>query len=207
MTRARVRLAVIDTEPTFAKGLEMLSSAPDAPIDLVASTDAASAAVWLVREARPDVVVVDLGLAPPGALSAITAIRRRAPSLAVAATTARNDRGLVTQALRAGASGVLPRSCAPDVLVQGLLALAHGWLLLPREIAPLPAPGTPRLNTSELRLWRYLAEDRSTTEIAVALSVSPRTVKRMTAALLRRLGVRSRTQAAALAGRDGLLDG
>ncbi|SDM17901.1 response regulator transcription factor [Allokutzneria albata] len=201
-----MRLAVIDTEPTFAKGLEMLAAAPDAPIDLVASTDSASAAVRLVSEARPDVVVVDLGLAPPGALSAITAIRRRAPSLAVAATTAGEDRGLVTQALRAGANGVLPRSCQPDVLVQGLLALAHGWLLLPRQTALLPTAGTPRLNTAELRLWRFLAEDRSTTEIARTLSVSPRTVKRMTAALLRRLGVRSRTQAAALAGRDGLLD-
>ena len=206
MTKARVRLAVIDTEPTFAKGLEMLAAAPDAPIDLIASAGTASAAVWLVRESRPDVVVVDLGLAPPGALSAITAIRRDAPSLAVAATTALDDRGLVTQALRAGADGVLPRSCEPDVLVQGLLALAHGWLLLPREIVVLPPLRAPRLSTPELRLWRFLAEDHSTTEIAGALSVSPRTVKRMTAALLRRLGVRSRTQAAALAGRDGLLD-
>jgi DNA-binding NarL/FixJ family response regulator len=55
-------------------------------------------------------------------------------------------------------------------------------------------------------LWRLVADGLGVDEIAERLYVSERTVKRMTAALLRRLGVQNRAQAAALAGRAGLLD-
>lgn len=63
-----------------------------------------------------------------------------------------------------------------------------------------------QLSLDERRLWRHIARGASTSQIAAALHVSERTVKRLTATLLRKLGVATRTEAAALAGRTGLLD-
>jgi DNA-binding NarL/FixJ family response regulator len=62
------------------------------------------------------------------------------------------------------------------------------------------------LSTEEQRLWRLVADGMDTTEISQALLVSERTAKRRVSALLLKLRVGSRLQAAALAGRCGLLD-
>jgi two-component system, NarL family, nitrate/nitrite response regulator NarL len=71
--------------------------------------------------------------------------------------------------------------------------------------AATPQPG-PQLSGKERHLWTLIARGASTAQIAQALHVSERTVKRLTAGLLRTLGVANRTEAAALAGRSGLLD-
>jgi two-component system nitrate/nitrite response regulator NarL len=62
------------------------------------------------------------------------------------------------------------------------------------------------LSVEDRRLWRLIASGSSTGEIAVRLHVSERTVKRLTASLLRRRKVASRAEAAALAGRSGVVD-
>jgi DNA-binding NarL/FixJ family response regulator len=106
----------------------------------------------------------------------------------------------VVEFLGAGASGVLLRTRSPAGLVPSLLAAAGA--------AARPAPlGTgPQLSGKERHLWTLIAGGASTAQIARALHVSERTVKRLTAGLLRTLGVANRTEAAALAGRAGLLD-
>jgi DNA-binding NarL/FixJ family response regulator len=63
----------------------------------------------------------------------------------------------------------------------------------------------PELSPDERRLWQLVARGQSTVEIALSLHVSERTVKRLTASLLQRLRVSSRTEAAALAGSVGLI--
>jgi DNA-binding NarL/FixJ family response regulator len=63
-----------------------------------------------------------------------------------------------------------------------------------------------RLGSRELQLWRLLARGLETSEIARPMLVSERTAKRMIASLLHKLGAANRIEAAALAGRYGLLD-
>jgi two-component system, NarL family, nitrate/nitrite response regulator NarL len=156
--------------------------------------------------------VVDLGLPAPGGLRAIAAIRRTEPGVPVLAMTEEPD--LAVDALRAGASGVLPCRSEPEDLVSPLLAAVDGWAVVPGEVLArlLDTPGhaadgmLSRLGEQDRQLWRMVADGRSTTDMAPALHMSERTVKRLVASLLRRLRVSSRTEAAALAGRAGLLD-
>jgi two-component system nitrate/nitrite response regulator NarL len=197
-----VRVLIVDRQPMFRRGLEeALPAASDGGVRVVAGTDRAVSAAMLVRRYQPDVALVDLELATPGPLAALAAMRRVQPRLPVLAL-ARHVPAFqgVLEFLRAGASGVLLRSRSPAGLVPSLLA-ATGAAARPS------APRTgPQLSGKERHLWTLIAGGASTAQIARALHVSERTVKRLTAGLLRTLGVASRTEAAALAGRAGLLD-
>lgn len=214
MPSDRVRLVLVDDRPMFCRGLTLLLPAATGDrISVADSTDDATAAAGMVRRCHPDLAVVDLGLPAPGGLRAIAAIRRTEPGVPVLAMTEETDRAV--DALRAGASGVLPCRSEPEDLVSPLLAAVDGWAVVPGEVLARLLDSGPahaadgvvaRLGEQDRRLWRMVADGRSTTDIAMNLHVSERTVKRLVASLLRRLRVSSRTEAAALAGRTGLLD-
>jgi DNA-binding NarL/FixJ family response regulator len=123
------------------------------------------------------------------------------------------DPPLALAALRSGAEGYLPKTSEPEDLLPPLLAVLDGWAVLPAALlggllqTVHPArPVRAHLDAEERRLLRLIASGRSTVEIGIELHVSERTVKRQTAALLRKLRVNTRTEAAALAGHAGLLD-
>jgi DNA-binding NarL/FixJ family response regulator len=116
-------------------------------------------------------------------------------------------------ALVAGADGVLLRDAAPESVAAQLLAIASGGIVAPpAAVATLlrrrPADAVlSHLRGADLELWQLIADGHETALIARRLCVSERTAKRMVARLLQRLGVANRVQAAALAGRCGVLDG
>jgi two-component system nitrate/nitrite response regulator NarL len=210
--RTNIRVAVIDDHPLFVRGLELLlPDVSDGRAAVVGTTGDAASAVGLVRRAVPDVVLVDLHMPPPGGLRAVAAVRRAGQRARVLAMSGDNDPALALQALRAGAEGFLPKSSEPADLLPPLLAAVDGWAVLPAAVlALLTAEATAgrlevRLDGSERYLLQLIASGSSTVEIAARLHLSERTVKRQTAALLRRLRVSSRTEAAALAGSAGLL--
>jgi DNA-binding NarL/FixJ family response regulator len=197
-----VRVLLVDRQPMFRRGLEeALPAASDGGVRVVAGTDRADSASMLVRRHQPHVALVDLDLDAPGPLAALTAMRRVQPRLPVLAL-ARNAPSFqgVVEFLGAGASGVLLRTRSPVGLVPSLLAAAGA------TARPAPLGTGPQLSGKERHLWTLIAGGASTAQIARALHVSERTVKRLTAGLLRTLGVANRTEAAALAGRAGLLD-
>jgi two-component system nitrate/nitrite response regulator NarL len=206
-----VRLAVIDDHPLFVRGLELLLTATtDGRAEVVGSTSDAAGAAALVSRCAPDVALVDLHMPPPGGTRAIAAIRRTSPRVRVLAMSGSTDPGPAVEALRCGAEGYLPKSSEPEELLPPLLAVLDGWAVLPgallrRLLGPTRTPGI-NLDDEERRLLRAVAAGLGTVEIAQRLHTSERTVKRMTAALLRKLRVANRVQAAALAGRAGLLD-
>jgi two-component system nitrate/nitrite response regulator NarL len=214
MDTGQIRVVLVDDHPLFVRGMEaLLPSASGGRVAVVGVTDDASAAAGLARRCAPDVALVDLAMPPPGGLRAIAAIRRAAPAVHVAVLSGSDDPHLAIEAFRAGADGFLPKSAQPDELVEPLCALADGWAVLPPALLHhLAGPEAPRaripasLRAEQRRLWHLVAAGASTAQIAEDLHVSERTVKRMVAALLRRLGVTTRAEAAALAGRAGLLD-
>lgn len=193
-----VRVLVVDRQPGFRRGLEeALHAATGGDVRVVAGTDRPETAAALVRRHQPDVALVDLELAPPGPLAALSEMRRAQPQLAVLALTRYTAaHRCAVELLRAGAAGVLLRTRSPAGLVPSLLTAGA---------AANQAPG-PQLTPKERHLWMLIAAGGSTVQIARTLHVSERTVKRLTANLLRVLGVANRTEAAALAGRTGLLD-
>ncbi|MEK8105401.1 LuxR C-terminal-related transcriptional regulator [Micromonospora sp. M12] len=184
----------------------LLPISTDGRAQVVASTGDAAAAAALVSRHRPDLVLVDLHAAA-----------RRHPAVAAIRRTTRGYESSrcpvrATRARRGGAAGrrrgFLPKTSEPEELLRPLLAILDGWAVLPAELLRAmlrPARATPDLDGEERRLLRAIASGRTTVDIGEELHVSERTVKRMTAALLRKLRVSSRAEAAAVAGHSGML--
>ncbi|MGA4728191.1 response regulator [Micromonospora taraxaci] len=205
-----MRIVVVDDHPLFVRGLELLLPiTTDGRAEVVASTGDAAAAAALVSRCQPDLALVDLHMPPPGGIRAVAAIRRTTPRIRVVAMSGSTDPTPALEALRAGAEGFLPKTSEPEALLPPLRAVLDGWAVLPAALLHAmlrPTHATPvDLDGEERRLLRAIASGRTTVDIADELHVSERTVKRMTAALLRKLRVSNRAEAAAIAGHTGLL--
>jgi DNA-binding NarL/FixJ family response regulator len=209
---ADVSVVLIDDHPLFSRGLELLLSGSEG-LRVVGRADDPIAAVPLVDRVAPDLAVVDLTMPAPGGLETVRRIKARFPRVRVLVLSGTADDDEAVRALRQGADGFLPKTAEPAELVPPLLAMARGWSVLPAPLLRRLTNGNGRsvevprdLDDTERTLWRLLADGLAVDEISTRMFVSERTVKRMTAALLRHLGVENRAQAAALAGRAGLLD-
>ena len=208
-------VVIVDDHALFSQGLALLLESRAGGTFVVAgSTTAGEQAVALVGREGADIAIVDLALPPLGGVETIRRIAAAYPRTRVLALSGTEDLGLATAALRAGAAGFLAKSADPEVLVAPLLTIAAGVRVVPPDLldallaAAERAGGgiVERLEERELQLWALLARGLETSEIAKVMLVSERTAKRMIASLLHRLGAANRIEAAALAGRCGLLD-
>jgi DNA-binding NarL/FixJ family response regulator len=208
-------VVLVDDHQLFSRGLELLlNTDPDSRVRVLARTEDAGRALELVRHHRPKVAIIDLVMPPPGGLAAVEAGKRHYPEVRVLALSGNDDVSCAVDALRAGADGFLLKSSEPDELVPPLIALASGVAVVPPPVmhALLDAKassGETRLAglcPEDVALLRLVAAGLESIEIAEHLHVSERTAKRLVAALLRRIEVANRVQAAAFAGRAGLLE-
>lgn len=216
MRDGRLVVVIVDDHALFAQGLALLLEARAGDRFVVAgSTTTGENAVALVGRERADVAIVDLALPPLGGVETIRRVTAAYPATRVLALSGTDDLDLAAAALRAGATGFLGKSADPEVLVAPLLTVAAGVRvvapdLLDALLAAADRSGNgvvERLGSRELQLWALLARGLETSEIAKPMLVSERTAKRMIASLLHKLGASNRIEAAALAGRYGLLDG
>jgi DNA-binding NarL/FixJ family response regulator len=212
----RLVVVIVDDHELFAQGLALLleSKAGDR-FEVGGLTTRVEAAATLVESCAADLMLVDLAMPPLGGAAAIRQVKQRRPATRVLALSGSDDLTLAERALRAGAEGYLPKSADPDVLLAPLLTVAAGLRVLhgPLLEALLASARKPpdelleRLDSQERTLWVLVARGLETADIATRMFVSERTAKRMVAALLHKLGVPNRIEAAALAGQYGLLDG
>ncbi|GAA2550125.1 response regulator [Pseudonocardia hydrocarbonoxydans] len=211
----RYVVVIVDDHALFAQGLALLLESRAGDRFVVAgSTTRGEDAVALVGREAADIAIVDLALPPLGGVETIRRVTAAYPRTHVLALSGTDDLGLATAALQAGAAGFLGKSADPEVLVAPLLAIVAGVRVVrPDLLDALLAAGDrtgdgllERLGPREVALWRLLARGLETSEIARPMLVSERTAKRMIASLLHRLGAANRVEAAALAGRYGLLD-
>lgn len=207
--RNGIIIVVVSGHASLVRGLQQ--SLPEATGGRAAVTGTDDGST-VTSPVVPDLILVDLQ--PPAGVAAISAARAAAPQTRILAIAGGDDPATAIEALWAGASGVLPRG---DDAVPLVLAALDGWAVVPvplltslveRAGPPPSAAGdqaTAQLDDHDRRLLRLIATGSSTSDIAGLLHVSDRTVKRLTAALLRKLHVSSRTEAAALAGSAGLV--
>jgi DNA-binding NarL/FixJ family response regulator len=212
-----LRVVVVDDEPLVRQGLRLVLEL-EPGLEIVGEGDDGRAALELVRRHRPDLALLDVRM--PG-MDGIEATRLicaepdlRATRVVVLTTFA--DDALLAGAIRAGASGYLLKSMPPETIRSSVRAAADGQTTLApslldrllKEYAdrrPAPSPALERLTDRETDVLREIAAGRSNLEIAGALHVSEGTVKTHVAAILRKLDLRDRTQAAVAAYELGLV--
>ncbi|MEV3989789.1 response regulator transcription factor [Streptomyces sp. NPDC049837] len=207
-----IRVLIVDDEVLLRSCMQrILESEPD--IEVPAACDGRGA-VEAVETHRPDVVLLDLRMPDVDGLSVLAALRSRSPRPAVAVLTTFSADEDIAAALGAGASGFLLKDATPHELADAVRVLASGGTVLSSAAArvvvggylergPRPAaPRDPRLDTlteREHQVLELLAEGLTNADIGRRLLMSPSTTKEHVSAILAKLGLANRVQAAVLA--------
>jgi DNA-binding NarL/FixJ family response regulator len=207
-----IRVLVVDDHPVVRQGLRtFLDVQPD--ITVVGEASDGQACVAEAEKLRPDVILLDLRMPESDGLAALRGLRESGNPARVLVITSFTDPSAVLPAVRAGAAGYVYKDVDPPALAAAVRAVHAGHILLHPDVASLLASGdaapadlASRLTAREREVLAEIGRGRSNREIARALTLSEKTVKTHVSAVLAKLGVPDRTQAALYAVRAGLLD-
>ena len=209
-----MRVLLIDDHALVRRGIEELLQSRG--VQVVASVGSGEEGVRRARELPADLILLDVRM--PGMSGIETLERLRAAGVqapVVMLTMSREDADLAA-ALRAGARGYLLKDMEPEDLLPALQAAAQGDNVVAQElVGPLaelargeapPRRAAPfaELTPRELEILEHIADGSSNKMIARALDITDGTVKLHVKAILRKLGVRSRVEAAVAAVEQGL---
>jgi DNA-binding NarL/FixJ family response regulator len=197
-----ISVLIVDDHPVVRQGLRALLEVQD---DMTVAGEAGDgpAAISLAESLRPDIVLLDLKL--PG-MDGVAVLRPlRAAGLRVLVLTSATEPSAAAAAVRAGAAGVVYKDIDPAALVRAIRSVHDGNVLLAPEAVGSLIRGSraDTLTAREREVLAGIADGKSNREIARLLQVSEKTVKAHVSAVLAKLGVQDRTQAAVYAVRHG----
>ena len=208
-----MRILVADDHSLFRDGLVSLLEA--AGHQVVGQVGDGQAAVEAARRLDPELILLDVSMPKLDGLSALRQIKADRPEAQVVMLTVSDDETLF-EALQAGAQGYLLKSLSAEEFLGMLDGVTRGEAALTRKTAarlidgmahrkPRTEDPPDRLTPRETALLSLVASGMSNKTIAHEMSISENTVKYYMKSILQKLGARNRTEAAALALRDGLI--
>lgn len=211
MNAAPLRIALADDQPLFSAGLKMiLRSQPD--MDLVGEAANGEAALHLVQETRPDVLLMDIRMPVMDGITAtrtILASPGGAATKIIVLTTIQHDEAVV-RAIQAGAAGFLTKDTTPDFLLAAIRTVHSGHSVIAPAITnellrdyTTPSTGNDAvladLSGRERDVFLLTAKGMGNAEIAASLVLSEATVKSHVGSILAKLKLKNRIQLVAFA--------
>lgn len=212
MDSPKIRILLADDHMVVRMGLARVIGAHP-QMEIVGEAENGEEALFLCQKHRPDVVLMDVRMDGMGGIAATEAIRRYHPAAKVIGLSTFHDQGTISAMLAAGASGFLSKVVSAGELAEAILKVSAGETVV-SAISPSarPSPPTPGPKSAELGLGdqqrttlALLTKGYTNPEIARYLGVSLPTARYHVSALLAKLGVSNRAEAAALAVRDQLV--
>lgn len=211
-----LRVVLIDDHTLFRAGLEGLLASRG--IDIAASVDSGADCLKLVNELKPDVVLLDMRMPGLDGLAVLRTLRAQNVAMPIVMLTTSTEESDLVESLRAGAQGYLLKDMEPDALVIALRDIVAGKTVIAPDLAPVLAKAVKgkeespvtsnspfaELTPRETEILGLLAEGQSNKAIARNLGISDGTVKLHVKAILRKLNVHSRVEAAVMAVEKGL---
>jgi DNA-binding NarL/FixJ family response regulator len=202
-----VRVLVADDHPLFREGVRtMLAATPD--LDLVAEASDGAQALELLARHQVDVALLDVNMPALSGIEAAGAIAVDFPDVAVLILTMFADDASVFAALRAGARGYVLKDAERDDLLRAIRAVAQGEAIFSPTVAsrvldffaqrhPSVTPEEfPMLSARERDVLHLIAQGKSNPAIAAQLGLSRKTASNYVSAILTKLQVRNRAEAA-----------
>ncbi len=205
-----IRIVIADDHKVVRQGLRLFLHV-DPELAIVGEASNGAEALALARELKPDVILMDVLMPVMDGIAATEALRRELPETEILALTSVLEDSAVIEMMRAGAIGYLLKDVDGDELCKALHAAAAGRVQLAPEAAARllrelrTGEQAEPLTEREVEVLRLLGRGHSNREIASALHLKEETVKTHVSKILAKIGVRSRTQAALYAVRNGLL--
>jgi DNA-binding NarL/FixJ family response regulator len=202
---------VADDHRIFLEALVSLLSASG--LQVVGAAENGRRAVVLVRQRRPDVVVLDVAMPVMGGLDAARQILRTAPRTAVLFLTGHAEDRIVLEGLRVGVHGFVVKAQGVADLIQAIRDVSAGAIYVSsfysRAVLQAFARGEPgagtHLTDRELQMLRLIAEGKTAKGAAAAMMISARTAECHRASLMGKLGIHDTAGLVRYAIRQGLI--
>lgn len=224
MTEEKIRIMIVEDHEIFRTGLRRALELED-DLEVIAEAGSGEEAMEKTAELEPDIILMDIHLPGMNGLQTTRQIKAKQPEIGVVVLTAYHDDEQLFHALRAGAAGYYPKEVAPATLIDCIREVSAGNYVIGDEVMAAPqvakwllqqfedmaiTGALPEdmeifqpLTDREMEILRLIARGMSNKEIARALTISQQTVKNHMTAILRKLAVNDRTQAAVYALRRG----
>lgn len=213
-----MKVLVVDDHPLMAEALGMVLSSLAGAAQVETARDLESALRAAEAASAPDLVLLDLGLPGCEGLAALQRFKERHPALPVVVISASGDPEAILGALDLGAIGFIPKSSPKDVILSAVRLVVSGGIYIPAqalayragEVPPAKAAAAPAsaqqlgLSPRQADVLTLVLKGLPNKLIARRLNISENTTKTHVSAVLRALGVSTRTQALIAASRLGL---
>lgn len=219
----KIKVVLVDDHPVVREGLRtILSTAPD--IEVVAEASDGLEAIEKANEHQPQVVLMDIRMPNMDGIEATRRIKSQTPSASVIVLTIYDNDAYVVDAVRAGAGGYLLKDASKDLLIHTIRAVNSGGMLIKSSLLReavlslsnasgdqlkgkhVNTKALDELTPRERDVIRLVVQGRTNKEIGHALHISEDTAKKHVQAIMLKLGVSDRTQAAVKAVRAGMAD-
>ena len=210
-----MKIVICDDQAIVRDGLEMMLKL-ESDMSVVGTADDGATAVEIVAQKKPDLVLMDLKMPVLNGVEAIRQIRRVNADVKILVLTTYDDDEWLFDAIRAGASGYLLKDTPREELIKAVRGTVEGKTYVDPAVAgkvfhqasdkqtqPTSLIAS-KLSERELGVLRLLARGLNNKEIAERLFLSEGTVRNHVSAILAKLDVSDRTQAAVIAIRHGL---
>ncbi len=212
---SNLRVLIIDDHTLFRDGLQGLLERHN--IDVVGSLGDGHEGIRLAQELKPDIILLDMRMPSLSGLEVLKQLQQNNFEAPIAMLTTSNDERDLVEALRNGAKGYLLKDMEPDDVVAALREIVKGETVVAPNLTQILArvvKGEPILESEpspiddltprEAEILSLLAEGQSNKVIARNLGISDGTVKLHVKAILRKLNIHSRVEAAVIAVEQGL---